>query len=124
MASRFPISIRRISSIPLRRPACATVTRDELSKPRHVLKGGYLTSYDPALRKWWHRAWFGGRSHKDEAIPIPSLVHGNIRSAVDRHLRDKHGIVKRTGGGASPKKPAAAFVNRAGDLRKAINART
>jgi hypothetical protein len=98
-----------------------------LGEPRHVLKGGYLSWYDPALRAWWHRAWFGGRRHKDAAIPIPPLVQGNIRSAIDRHLRHKYGIIKRTGGGGAASQhgntSGAAFANRAKDLRMAIDAR-
>ena len=98
-----------------------------ITKPRQVIKGGYLTWYDPALREWWHRAWFSGRSHSDDKIKIPPLVQGNIRSAVDRHVRDKRALARKTGGGrTSPphgNKPGKAFVNRATDLRKAIAAR-
>ena len=99
-----------------------------ITNPRQVIKGGYLTWYDPALREWWHRAWFSGARHIDAKIPIPALVQGNIRSAVDHHVRSKRALVRKTGAGSrteSPhgKKPSAAFINRATDLRKAITAR-
>lgn len=99
-----------------------------ITKPRQVIKGGYLTWYDPALRQWWHRAWFSGARHSDAKIPIPALVQGNIRSTIDHHIRSKHAPARKTGAGGrttSPhgKKPGAAFANRASDLRNAIAAR-
>jgi hypothetical protein len=57
-----------------------------ITAPRQVLKGGYLTWYDPEARKWWHRAWFDGASHTDGEVPIPAIVKGNTRATIDRHF--------------------------------------
>jgi hypothetical protein len=58
-----------------------------ITAPRQVLKGGYLTWYDPEAGKWWHRSWFDGASYHDAEVPIPSIVKGgNIRAAIDRHF--------------------------------------
>jgi hypothetical protein len=58
-----------------------------ITAPRQVLKGGYLTWFDSTTRKWWHRAWFKGRAAVDSEIPIPTIVKGNIRATIDRHVR-------------------------------------
>jgi hypothetical protein len=63
-----------------------------IEEPRQVLRGGYLTWYDPETRKWWHRAWFNGSEPKDEKIRIPAIMKGNIgniRARIDRHIRRK-----------------------------------
>ena len=60
--------------------------RGRITEPRQVLKGGYLTWYDPALRQWWRRAWFSGDKPTDAHIPIPPIRAGNIRAAIDQHF--------------------------------------
>ncbi len=90
-----------------------------ITEPRQILKGGYLTWHDHAERKWFHRSWFEGNEPKDAEVPIPAIVKGNIRAAIDRHfgpLRDRakqkdHPPAERTG---------TAFANRAADIRKAF----
>jgi hypothetical protein len=57
-----------------------------ITAPRQVLKGGYLTWYDPEARQWWHRSWFDGPHHHDAEVPIPAIVKGNIRATIDRHF--------------------------------------
>jgi hypothetical protein len=93
-----------------------------ITRPRQVLKGGYLTWYDPASRTWWHRAWFDGARHTDAEVPIPALVKGNIRAAIDRHLGPKRAQARTDRGARKPghhrEQPGAAFVNRASDIRK------
>jgi hypothetical protein len=64
-----------------------------LTAPRQVLKGGYLTWYDPVVRKWWHRAWFDGDAHTDDADP--DIVRSNIRATIDRHFRPLRGGTKK-----------------------------
>ncbi len=59
-----------------------------ISKPQQVLEGGYLTWFDPEINEWWHRAWFDGPEHVDAKIPIPALVKGNLRAAIDAHVRN------------------------------------
>jgi hypothetical protein len=58
-----------------------------IKAPRQVLKGGYLTWYAPASRTWWHRTWFKGAKASDAEIPTPAIVTGNIRAAIDRHVK-------------------------------------
>jgi hypothetical protein len=59
----------------------------KITAPREVLKGGYLTWYDPEEKKWFHRSWFDdGAGPTDGEVPIPALVKGNIRATIDRHF--------------------------------------
>lgn len=58
-----------------------------ITAPRQVLDGGYLTWFDSASHKWWHRSWFTGRAPVNSEIPIPAIVKGNIRAAIDQHVR-------------------------------------
>jgi hypothetical protein len=57
-----------------------------ITAPLQVLKGGYLTWHDPDERKWFHRSWFDGASPVDGEVPVPGLVKGNLRAAIDRHF--------------------------------------
>ena len=96
-----------------------------LTAPRQVLRGGYLTWYDPSERTWWHRAWFDGPHHADAEVPIPAIVKGNVRAAIDRHFGPMRHQFK-SAAGVQPRlhfrdKPNDAFVNRASDLRKRID---
>jgi len=98
-----------------------------ITEPRQVLQGGYLTWYDPAAQKWWHRAWFDGDVHRDDEVPIPRLVTGNIRAAIDRYFGPMRMHAKKAKELASHRHrhslPSPASVNRASDLRKAIHSK-
>jgi hypothetical protein len=63
--------------------------RRTIKEPREVLEGGYLTWYAPASRTWWHRSWFKGAKPIDAEIPTPAIVQGNIRAAIDRHVKSR-----------------------------------
>jgi hypothetical protein len=109
---------------PLKAPSVRYSYMGSITEPRQILKGGYLTWYDPAVRKWWHRAWFDGDAPVEAEIPVPSIVKGSIRAAIDRHL----GPIRadsRKAREAHPHRPHGdrpreAFVNRASDLRRTI----
>jgi hypothetical protein len=97
-----------------------------ITAPRQVLKGGYLAWHDPATRTWWHRAWFDGARHSDAEVPVPAIVKGNIRATIDRHFGPLRARSKLAAGAPPHRhhrdRPEAAFVNRAADLRRSIEA--
>jgi hypothetical protein len=75
--------------------------------------------------QWWHRAWFDGPQYIDVQVPIPAIVKGNVRVAIDRHVGPIRGKTRKKTTGArthrhSGDNPHAVFVNRAVDLRKRI----
>lgn len=92
--------------------------------PRHVIKGAYLTWYDPIRRQWWHRGWFSGKVPANVEVPTPAIVKGNIRATIDRHFAPIR--AKAKDGASAPERrpqsrePAPAFANRASDIRRAL----
>lgn len=89
-----------------------------IKEPRQVLKGGYLSWYDPASRHWWQRTWFGGNAPADGPIKNLKIQNGNLRAAIDRTTqphRAKAMKVRKTRGPAG-----TAFGHRAKDLRAAV----
>lgn len=54
-----------------------------ITKPRQVLRGGYLSWYHPPTKTWWQRTWFGTKA-SDDKLDL-KIVNGNVRAAVDRH---------------------------------------
>lgn len=96
-----------------------------IKEPREVLKGGYLTWHDLTTKTWWHRTWFTGGKPKDVEIPKPKLVQGgNIRAAIDRHVRETKGDAKRRirrhGTGHKENSAGKVFGTRAERLREAL----
>lgn len=66
-----------------------------ITAPREVLKGGYLTWHDPEERKWFHRSWFDGARPIDGEVPVPALIKGNVRAAIDRHFGPVRATAKK-----------------------------
>jgi hypothetical protein len=110
---------------PVRVPSVRYSFMGSITEPRQILKGGYLTWHDPAERRWWHRAWFDGDIPVDAEIPVPAIVKGSIRAAIDRHLgpiragarKHKESRPRRAHGDGHQ----VASANRAADLRKTID---
>ena len=98
-----------------------------ITEPRQVLRGGYLSWYDPATRSWYQRTWFGSEP-QDKQLKALKIENGNIRAALDRLTEgDRARAMKRTGKKATragltamPGKQDAAFAGNAADLRAQI----
>ena len=97
-----------------------------ITSPRQVLKGGYLSWYVPATKKWWQRTWFSGSKATDRALGKLQVRNGNLRGAIDRETEAQR--KKALGGGkltAAARRPTAthaSFTSRANDIRTAIAA--
>jgi len=101
-----------------------------LTKPRQVLRGGYLSWYVPSTRRWWQRTWFGQKA-VDGALKNMNLSGTNVRAAIDRHTEAKRRqamskspsplVAARLTGTGEPARP---FESRAEELRAAIAAVT
>ena len=62
-----------------------------ITKPRDVLKGGYLSWHDPVSNHWWQQVFFGAKKQfRDLGIITGSAV--NIRSEIDRRTEVKEKI--------------------------------
>ncbi|WP_095203599.1 hypothetical protein [Mesorhizobium carmichaelinearum] len=97
-----------------------------IKEPRQVLKGGYLSWYDPSSRQWWQRTWFGGTKAADGALQNLKVGNGNLRQAIDRLTQTKQAEAQRRGAkppgkaAMAARKPDMAFANHAADLRATI----
>ncbi len=55
-----------------------------VTKPRQVLRGGYLSWYDPVSDNWWQETWFEGSKSKFVNLGRLDAKAGSIRSQIDR----------------------------------------
>jgi len=94
----------------------------KITEPRQVLKGGYLSWYDPASKTWWQRTWFGAKA-SDRKLDALKIAGGNPRAAIDRITQPQRAKAMTLAKGASivgqhdTGAGVAAFANRAAELR-------
>ncbi len=55
-----------------------------LTKPKQVLKGGYLSWLDQATGKWWQATFFGTQLRVDDISGKMDMLEGSLRSRIDR----------------------------------------
>ena len=55
-----------------------------ITKPKQVLKGGYLSWLDPATGKWWQATFFGTQLRVDDITGKMDMLEGSLRSRIDR----------------------------------------
>jgi hypothetical protein len=55
-----------------------------ISRPREVLKGGYLSWLDVASNDWWQATWFDGNAVAFRKLGPLSASDGSFRSQIDR----------------------------------------
>ena len=55
-----------------------------ITKPKQVLKGGYLSWLDPATGKWWQATFFGTHLRVDDISGKMDMLEGSLRSRIDR----------------------------------------
>lgn len=56
----------------------------EISEPRQVLKGGYLSWHDPVTDEWWQETWFSGAQSTFRSLGRLSRQNGSFRAQIDR----------------------------------------
>lgn len=54
-----------------------------ISRPRQVLKGGYLSWHDPVTDHWFQQTWFSGNKPKFVDLGVLTVT-ASIRSEIDR----------------------------------------
>jgi len=55
-----------------------------ITKPKQVLKGGYLSWLDSATGKWWQATFFGTHLRVDDISGKMDMLEGSLRSRIDR----------------------------------------
>ena len=69
-------------------PVATTGTRysftGAITKPRQVLRGGYLSWHHPATDHWWQQRWFGGARPVFKDLGILDASQGSARAQIDR----------------------------------------
>jgi hypothetical protein len=96
----------------------------KITAPRQVLKGGYLSWYDPATKTWWQRTWFGDKA-TDRKLSDLKITGGNPRAAIDRITQPQRAKAMTPRKGATVPGQhimgleVATFANQAADLRAA-----
>jgi hypothetical protein len=118
---------------PVKAPGVRYSYKGVITEPRQVLKGGYLSWYHPASRRWWQRTWFSGSKPADRKLSL-NVQNGNVRAAIDRVTELARARVTgrvapsagRGGRAAALAAPASIvrpkYPDRAQDLREAIRA--
>lgn len=68
-------------------PVHSSATRysftDAVKRPRHVLRGGYLSWHDPKTDRWWQQTWFGSRKEYRDLGVFDVAKHGSLRAFID-----------------------------------------
>lgn len=105
---------------PVTSPSVRYSYQGSIKQPRQVLKGGYLSWFDPASGQWWQRTWFGN-TPADGPIKNLKITNGNLRAAIDRTTQEKRARAMRLSKRPKPVK-TDAFRGRAKHLRSAIAA--
>ena len=55
-----------------------------ITRPRQVLRGGYLSWYDPVSDHWWQKTWFSGSKARFVDLGRLTAKTGSVRSQIDR----------------------------------------
>jgi len=67
-------------------PASSTGARysftGAITKPRQVLKGGYLSWHDPVTDHWFQQLWFGGAKPSFRDLGVFAQANGSIRTQI------------------------------------------
>jgi hypothetical protein len=68
-------------------PVTSTGTRysftGAITKPRQVLRGGYVSWHHPPTDHWWQQTWFGSRKEFRD-LGVLDASTGSIRAQIDR----------------------------------------
>src|SRR4051794_10131121 len=54
-----------------------------ITKPRQVLRGGYLSWHDPVSNHWWQQTWTGPRKEFRDVGEFDLAQHQSLRSWID-----------------------------------------
>ena len=57
-----------------------------ISRPRQVLKGGYLSWRDPSTRHWWQQRWFGTPAPTFHDLGVITGAGGSPRRWLDQQV--------------------------------------
>jgi hypothetical protein len=54
-----------------------------ITKPRQVLRGGYVSWHHPATNHWWQQIWFGPRQEYRDLGEFDAAKHESLRAWID-----------------------------------------
>jgi hypothetical protein len=54
-----------------------------ITKPREVLRGGYVSWHHPVTNHWWQQRWFGARKEFKDLGEFDVARHESLRSFID-----------------------------------------
>ena len=54
-----------------------------ITKPRQVLRGGYVSWHDPVSNHWWQQTWFGQRKEFRDLGEFDVAKHESLRAWID-----------------------------------------
>ncbi|MDT5122853.1 MAG: hypothetical protein QOC96_2335 [Acidobacteriota bacterium] len=67
-----------------------------ITKPRQVLKGGYLSWHDPVSDHWWQETYFGSR-RRYVNLGVLGRMDGSFRSQINRRTKAYYKKLEPTG---------------------------
>jgi hypothetical protein len=79
-----------------------------ISRPRQVLKEGYLSWRVPSSGKWFQSTWFGAKPVIQEITAMMDEQPGSIRERLDR-VRHRPGRLSTAFKGMDPLQPLSPF---------------
>jgi hypothetical protein len=81
---------------PVRNSAARYSYSGRITRPKQILKGGYLSWLDTASGKWYQASWFGAKPAVREITSKMEEQEGSFRARIDRITKDqgRHAVRK------------------------------
>jgi hypothetical protein len=113
---------------PVRTEAAGYSFTGAITKPRTILRGGYISWHEPVSDHWWQQLWFGQRKEYRDLGVFDTGAAASLRAWIDSqtdHPGIDQGLKKSDetlrAAVAAGKETASASSSRANRLRKEIN---
>jgi hypothetical protein len=80
---------------PVTAPAVRYSFTQAITKPRQVLRGGYLSWHDPVGNHWWQQAWFGAKAtFRDLGVFSRSKEGTSVRTWVYSKTPERRAFIE------------------------------
>lgn len=104
---------------PVTAPSTRYSFQGAITRPREVLKGGYLSWHEPVTDHWWQEVWFNTAKPAYRDLGVMGRLTGSLRSTIDGMTRVPQ--IQQGLKAADPR--VAAFKPLANDVDAAAEAR-
>lgn len=77
---------------PIGAPSVRYSFTGDITEPRQVLRGGYLSWHNPVDNHWWQSTWFSGPKPKFVDLGVFDTITESLRSEIDKRTFRKETV--------------------------------